>query len=319
MFNPGHGALASLGNLVLARQKPAGRVVLPYTTQKFSLQGLLEITLAAARVQLLSISINIKTAGSQSKFKSKELVGEAVSTYYDADRVVAYQWLWRSPRWLRNIVTSFHVPGTTLAFVPEWPSLMEVRKESPRLESSCKSKYLEQINSLADPCTRRRIFLVPRPPPYSKFVNMAIVLPQLGPWAESHIQAITQATTQESFNEAFDAFVTKDESHLEIIFNGVSVTRDEYKARLKGEAFDEAGASVQFNGIATVPGKDDNVTSNFIGEAGIFYTAIIAEGIVIRDAPVERRLTSSINISVKNDPTIHKPATLPVLLTPPHT
>ncbi|KAJ3904119.1 hypothetical protein F5879DRAFT_922522 [Lentinula edodes] len=140
---------------------------------------------------------------------------------------------------------------------------------------------------------------------------MAIVLPQLGPWAESHIQAITQATTQENFNEAFDAFVTKDESHLEIIFNGVSVTRDEYKARLKGEAFDEAGASVQFNGIATVPGKDDNVTSNFIGEAGIFYTAIIAEGIVIRDAPVERRLTSSINISVKNDPTIHKPATLP--------
>ncbi|KAJ3860520.1 hypothetical protein EV359DRAFT_48976 [Lentinula novae-zelandiae] len=136
---------------------------------------------------------------------------------------------------------------------------------------------------------------------------MAIVLPQLGPWAESHIQTITQATTQESFNEAFDAFVTKDESHLEITFNGVSVTRDEYKARLKGEAFDEAGASVQFNRIATVPGKD----GNFIGEGGIFYTAIIAEGIVIRDAPVERRITSSINVSVKNDPTIHKPATLP--------
>lgn len=116
-----------------------------------------------------------------------------------------------------------------------------------------------------DPCTRRRIFLVPlvpRPPSYSKFVNMAIVLPQLGPWAESHIETITQATTQESFNEAFDAFVTKDESHLEITFNGVSVTRDEYKARLKGEAFDEAGASVQYNGIATVPGKDGNVTSN---------------------------------------------------------
>ncbi|KAJ3910942.1 hypothetical protein F5877DRAFT_86729 [Lentinula edodes] len=50
---------------------------------------------------------------------------------------------------IQNIVTSFHVPGTTLAFVPEWPSLMEVRKESPRLESSCKSKYLEQINSVS--------------------------------------------------------------------------------------------------------------------------------------------------------------------------
>ncbi|KAJ4001203.1 hypothetical protein F5050DRAFT_1708437 [Lentinula boryana] len=148
-----------------------------------------------------------------------------------------------------------------------------------------------------------------------------IVLPQLGPWAESHLQAIIQATTQQNFDEAFDTFVTKDESHLEITFNGAKITRNEYKAALRGEAFDEVGAIVQFNGITTVPGKDGNVTSNYIGEADISYTAIIAEGIVIHDASVERKITSSINISisqispfwnfqpsVKNDPTIHKPA-----------
>ncbi|KAJ4481200.1 hypothetical protein J3R30DRAFT_3370235 [Lentinula aciculospora] len=135
-----------------------------------------------------------------------------------------------------------------------------------------------------------------------------IVLPQLAPWSESHLQAITQATTQEKFNEAFDAFVTKDESHLEIIFNGARITREEYKAHLKGEAFDEVGASVQFNGVVTVPGKDGDATSNV--STGIFYTAIIAEGIVIRDAPVERKIVSSVNISVKNDPTIPKPATI---------
>ncbi|KAJ3780761.1 hypothetical protein GGU10DRAFT_278807 [Lentinula aff. detonsa] len=134
-----------------------------------------------------------------------------------------------------------------------------------------------------------------------------IVLPQLGPWAESHIQAITQATTQQNFDEAFDSFVTKDESHLEITFNGAKITRNEYKARLRGEAFDEVGAIVKFNGITTVPGKDGNITSNYIGEAEISYTAIIAEGIVIHDASVERKFTSSINISVENDSTIHKP------------
>lgn len=36
-------------------------------------------------------------------------------------------------RHIQSIVPSFHVPGTMLAFVPEWLSLMEVRKESPRL------------------------------------------------------------------------------------------------------------------------------------------------------------------------------------------
>ncbi|KAJ3775012.1 hypothetical protein FB446DRAFT_726888 [Lentinula raphanica] len=138
-----------------------------------------------------------------------------------------------------------------------------------------------------------------------------IVLPQLAPWAESHLKAITQATTQQTFDEAFDAFVTKDEAHLEITLNGAKVTRAEYKARLRGEAFDEVGAVVQFQGSATVPGKEGNVTSNYIGEAGIFYTAVIAEGIVVHDASVERKVTSSINISVKNDPTIHKPATPP--------
>jgi len=34
----------------------------------------------------------------------------------------------------------------------------------------------------------------------------------------------------------------------------------------------------------------------FVGEAGIFYTAIIAEGLLVLGAPQTRQVTSSINI-----------------------
>ncbi|KAF5345127.1 hypothetical protein D9757_013872 [Collybiopsis confluens] len=136
---------------------------------------------------------------------------------------------------------------------------------------------------------------------------MAIVLPQLGPWAKSHLQSIIQATNQTDFDAAFDAFVAKE---VHVTFNGENISRDEYKKRLRAEAFDEAGAVVTFNGVTTVPGKDESLggaTSSFIGEAGIFYTAIIAEAIVVQGASVESKITSSINISVKNDPSVPKP------------
>ncbi|KIK65093.1 hypothetical protein GYMLUDRAFT_160159 [Collybiopsis luxurians FD-317 M1] len=133
---------------------------------------------------------------------------------------------------------------------------------------------------------------------------MAIVLPQLGPWAEGHLQSIIQATNQKDFDDAFDAFFAKE---VQVTFNGAKISRDDYKKQLRGEAFDEVGAVVTFNGITTVPGKDESLGGATSSVTGIFYTAIIAEGIVVRDVPVERKVTSSINISVKNDPSVPKP------------
>ncbi|KAK7460458.1 hypothetical protein VKT23_009179 [Stygiomarasmius scandens] len=136
-------------------------------------------------------------------------------------------------------------------------------------------------------------------------MTSAIVLPQLGPWAQNHIRSIVQATKQEDFDAAFDAFVAQD---VEVTFNGEKISRDEYKRRLQTEAFLESGAEVVFNGTVQVPGKDDaGVQSQFIGEAGIFYTAIIAEGILVLGAPQTRQVTSSINIVVKDDPSLQPP------------
>ncbi|KAF5336677.1 hypothetical protein D9758_015686 [Tetrapyrgos nigripes] len=141
-------------------------------------------------------------------------------------------------------------------------------------------------------------------------MTSAIVLPHLDKWAQGHITAITKATTQEEFDSAFDGFVAADPD-VDITFNGVKISRQEYKNRLQTEAFRETGAEVVFNGTVQVPGDDgSNVPSPYVGEAGIFYTAILAEGILVLGAPQERQVTSSINIFVKNDPSL-KPPTLP--------
>ncbi|THU95987.1 hypothetical protein K435DRAFT_778771 [Dendrothele bispora CBS 962.96] len=139
-------------------------------------------------------------------------------------------------------------------------------------------------------------------------MSTAIVLPQLGSWAQNHIRAIVQATNEADFDGAFDAFVAKD---AEITFNGKKISRDEYKTRLQTEAFRETGAQVVFNGTVQVPGTDaSGVQSSFIGEAGLFYTAIIGEALLVLGAPQQRQVTSSINIFVQDDSSL-KPPTLP--------
>ncbi|KAJ7145736.1 hypothetical protein C8R44DRAFT_755771 [Mycena epipterygia] len=137
-----------------------------------------------------------------------------------------------------------------------------------------------------------------------------IALPPLRIWAEQHLSSIIKATTQTAFEAAFDGFLSKSAT---VTVNGKHVSRDEYKKQLQGEGFDEAGAEVTFSGAVEVPADNSIQLSPKElypqgGVVGLFYTATISENIVIRDAPVQSQVTSSLNLVIEEDKS----------LTPPH-
>ncbi|KAJ7166614.1 hypothetical protein C8R46DRAFT_1350937 [Mycena filopes] len=128
-----------------------------------------------------------------------------------------------------------------------------------------------------------------------------IVLPPLKTWAQNHLSSIIKATTATSFDSAFDAFLSK---HVAITVNGKSVSRDEYKKKLQGEGFDEAGAIVQFTGAVEVPSEPNSIQA---GVVGLFYNATISENIVVHDAAVQSQISSSINLVIEEDKTLSPP------------
>lgn len=147
-------------------------------------------------------------------------------------------------------------------------------------------------------------------------MSVNIVLPPLRTWAEQHLSSIIKATTQTAFDAAFDGFLSKSAT---VTVNGKHVSRDEYKKQLQGEGFDEAGAEVTFSGAVEVPADQNNsiqvcmislfpkIPCNLrppqAGVVGLFYTATISENIVIRDAPVQSQVTSSLNLVYVLQPT----------------
>ncbi|KAJ7662916.1 hypothetical protein B0H17DRAFT_952936 [Mycena rosella] len=118
-----------------------------------------------------------------------------------------------------------------------------------------------------------------------------IVLPPLKTWAEQHLSSIIKATTQTMFDSAFDAFLSKNAT---VTVNGKHISRDEYKKQLQGEGFDEAGATVTFGGAVEVPADQSSPIQ--AGAVGLFYAAAISEHIVIRDAPIQSQIMSSLNL-----------------------
>ena len=84
---------------------------------------------------------------------------------------------------------------------------------------------------------------------------MAIVLPPLRFWAEGHLSSILKATTESTFNDAFDAFLSKNAT---ITVNGQHLSRDRYRQQLLGEsAVNKESASVKFDGVVEVPTDQD--------------------------------------------------------------
>ncbi|KAL4245425.1 hypothetical protein ABKN59_009463 [Abortiporus biennis] len=129
-----------------------------------------------------------------------------------------------------------------------------------------------------------------------------IVLPSLTNWSKQHLTAIFQATDQQTFDNAFDAFIAQNVS---ITVNGQHMTRDQYKKMLQGEKFEEAGASVSFAGVVEVPKDPKNPV--LAGTVGLFYNATISEKLLVFGAPESSTINSSLNIVVIQDPTIEKP------------
>ncbi|KAJ7128374.1 hypothetical protein C8R44DRAFT_700938 [Mycena epipterygia] len=129
-----------------------------------------------------------------------------------------------------------------------------------------------------------------------------IVLPPLKTWAQQHMSAIIKATTQTAFDAAFDGFLSK---HATTTVNGKHISRDEYKEQLQGLRFDESGATVVFSNAIEVPADPENPLQ--AGAVGLFLTDIISENIIIRDAQVQSRITSSLNLVVEEDKSLKPP------------
>ena len=76
-------------------------------------------------------------------------------------------------------------------------------------------------------------------------VNL-LILPD---WVQQNIQQIYTAKTPQDFDTAFEAFIA---TNARIQFNGKHISREQYKTTIRGEIFDEAGASVTFNSVVSV-------------------------------------------------------------------
>ncbi|KAJ7474986.1 hypothetical protein FB451DRAFT_278692 [Mycena latifolia] len=127
-----------------------------------------------------------------------------------------------------------------------------------------------------------------------------IVLPPLKNWAEDHLSAIIKAKTQTEVDEALNAFLAKDAT---LTVNGKRVSRDDYKNQLRG--FREQSATVKFSNAVEVPANQSH--PNQAGSVGLFYTAVIEEGIRVHAAAVEDHVTSSVILLIKEDKSLEPP------------
>jgi len=134
-------------------------------------------------------------------------------------------------------------------------------------------------------------------------MSTAIVLPTLSVWAEGHLSAVLQATTQAEFDSAFDGYLSK---HASITVNGKHVSRDQYKQQLTEDgAVNKQSGSVTFNNVVEV--STDLEQPVKAGVVGAFYTVTIALNEIVFGAPAETQTTSSINIIIEQDKTLPQP------------
>ncbi|KAF9560335.1 hypothetical protein CPC08DRAFT_477156 [Agrocybe pediades] len=122
-------------------------------------------------------------------------------------------------------------------------------------------------------------------------MSSAIVLPTLTNWAKNHITAIFTATNATDFDSAMNAFLS---DKAVITVNGVQTSRADFISQTQGEKFDEIGATVNFAGAVEVP-SDPNQPIN-AGSVGLFFNAVITEGIRVLGAPISHQQTVSLNI-----------------------
>ncbi|THG95843.1 hypothetical protein EW026_g5881 [Hermanssonia centrifuga] len=128
-----------------------------------------------------------------------------------------------------------------------------------------------------------------------------IVASSLSDWAEAHIKAIFQATKQEAFDEAFEAFFAK---HTEITVNGKKISRAQYKEQIGNEKGQEVSATVHFPGVVEVPASSNNSTADGIVAVFTNATVYLKE---VDGRPNARIVTASHTLVVVDDPSVPHP------------
>ncbi|OCH84339.1 hypothetical protein OBBRIDRAFT_741754 [Obba rivulosa] len=132
-----------------------------------------------------------------------------------------------------------------------------------------------------------------------------IVLPSLTNWAEQHVQAIFNATSQSDFDSAFDNFLARD---AKVTVNGKHISRDQYKTRLQAENPIEVQVSLTFDGAVEVP-TNQNEPIN-AGTVGLFYNAEVPGRVFVFGARQTSALHSSLNLVIEQDKSIKPPTTV---------
>ncbi|KAI6155133.1 hypothetical protein BKA82DRAFT_1008941 [Pisolithus tinctorius] len=131
-------------------------------------------------------------------------------------------------------------------------------------------------------------------------------VPPLSVWASSRLNSLLRSETTDRFNRVFDVTFAQD---LEVVLNGKSFTRDEYKEVLLGQsgAGPSAIKDVHIEGetvVNPIP-SGDRLVGGFVG---MFYTITsTSKRFFVFGVPARQKDVSSINLTVKS--TVPYPAT----------
>ncbi|KAI6038719.1 hypothetical protein EDC04DRAFT_1913544 [Pisolithus marmoratus] len=125
------------------------------------------------------------------------------------------------------------------------------------------------------------------------------VLPRVPPlpvWAASRLNSLLRSKTSDRFDRIFDATFAET---LDVVLNGKSLTRDEYKKVLFAQS--EAGplgtTDVQIEGETVVTLSEDRLG----GFVGMFYTTVgTCKRIFVLGSPARNKVVSSVNLTVKS-------------------
>ncbi|KAI6042871.1 hypothetical protein EDC04DRAFT_2655085 [Pisolithus marmoratus] len=123
------------------------------------------------------------------------------------------------------------------------------------------------------------------------------VLPRVPPlpvWAASRLNSLLLSKTSDRFDRIFDITFAQN---LDVVVNGKSLTRDEYKKVLFAQS--EAGplgtTDVQIEGETAVTLSEDRLG----GFVGMFYRAVgTSKRFLVLGAPARHKVVSSINLTV---------------------
>ncbi|KAI0944290.1 hypothetical protein AcW1_002038 [Taiwanofungus camphoratus] len=119
-------------------------------------------------------------------------------------------------------------------------------------------------------------------------------LSDLATWTEGRVRNMMTANTQEDFDSAFEAFLSKG-AHITV--NGKHISRHHYKERMQTMKSNEMNVKITFNGTVAAPVNTDSPTE--AGTVGLFYTAVITTHLIKSST-----ISSSLNVVIVQDPSL---------------